>query len=97
MAVKLGRGGASRELWAVLSDLPAPALLQKTNLLRAVLDLVGAPFSQQDVGKCIYKNHSLFLGFSNMSVLICVLCRCGSSGAARADCTAVAGGAAAPV
>lgn len=42
---------AARGLWAVLAELPAPALLGQTNLLRSVIDLVGAPISQADIGK----------------------------------------------
>lgn len=51
VAVKLKRDSAARDLWAVLSELPAPALLLKTNLLRFVLDLVGAPHSQAEAGE----------------------------------------------
>jgi hypothetical protein len=56
VAVKLNRPSAARELWAVLSELPAQALLQKTNLLHAVLDLVGAPHSQVEIGELLFSN-----------------------------------------
>jgi hypothetical protein len=50
-AVMTRRECGARGLWAVLAELPAPALLGQTNLLRAVIDLVGAPVSQTDIGK----------------------------------------------
>lgn len=50
--VKLQHECAARDLWAVLADLPAPAILLKTNLLHSVIDLIGAPFSRTDAGKC---------------------------------------------
>ena len=50
MGVKLRRDTASKDLWAVLAELPAQALVTKTNLIYAVIDMVGAPFSQADIG-----------------------------------------------
>jgi len=49
--VKLQNERAARDLWDVLEDFPPQALVLKTNLLHSVLDLVGAPFSQADVGE----------------------------------------------
>ena len=49
--VKLQHERAAWDLWDVLEDFPPQALLLKTNLLHSVLDLVGAPFSQADVGE----------------------------------------------
>lgn len=51
--MKLQHERAARDLWDVLEDFPPQALLQKTNLLHAVLDLVGAPFCQADVGEYV--------------------------------------------
>ncbi len=49
--VKLQNDRAARHLWDVLEDFPPQAVLLNTHLLHGVLDLVGAPFSQADVGK----------------------------------------------
>ena len=49
--VKLQNERAARDLWDVLEDFPPQAVLLNTHLLHCVLDLVGAPFSQADVGK----------------------------------------------
>ena len=49
--MKLQNERAARDLWDVLEDFPPQAVLLNTHLLHCVLDLVGAPFSQADVGK----------------------------------------------
>ena len=51
--VKLQNERAARDLWDVLEDFPPLAVLLNTHLLHCVLDLVGAPFSQADVGKLL--------------------------------------------
>jgi hypothetical protein len=48
--IKLQHECAARELWDVLSDFPVQAIVLKTNLLHAVIDLVGAPFTVADIG-----------------------------------------------
>jgi hypothetical protein len=94
VAVKLRRDGAARDLWAALQELPAQALLSKTNLLHSVLDLVGAPVSQADVGKfimrCVRSQLQLLQWF-----LLCGRCR--SLGPASPHRAAVAGEAGAQV
>lgn len=71
MRVKLQHECAARELWAVLADLPSQALLLKTNLLHSVLDLVGAPYSQADIGT--YCTECAVLHVLNALYCVCTL------------------------
>ena len=48
--VKLQHESASRDIWDLLANFPVQAILQKTNLLHSVLDIVGVPFSKRDIG-----------------------------------------------
>lgn len=48
--VKLQHESASRDIWDVLSNFPVQAIMKKTNLLHAIIDIVGGPFSKRDIG-----------------------------------------------
>lgn len=48
--IKLRHETASTEVWSYLVDFPVEAIVQKTNILHAMLDVVGGPSSQRDIG-----------------------------------------------
>ena len=65
----------------MLSNFPAQAVILKTNLLRAVLDLVGAPLSLVDVDADPLGLHPL----SALKWLECLLVKCKHAFAVQMD------------
>lgn len=48
--IKLRHETTSSELWNYLVDFPVEAIVQKTSILHAMLDVVGGPSSHRDIG-----------------------------------------------
>lgn len=49
--IKLRHETTSTEIWSYLVNFPVEAIVQKTNILHAMLDVVGGPCSHTDIGE----------------------------------------------
>jgi hypothetical protein len=49
--IKLRHETSSAEIWSYLVNFPVEAIVQKTNILHAMLDVVGGPSSHRDIGR----------------------------------------------